>query len=130
MTDAVKPVDYLHGVTLEQLLTQLVDHFGWTGMADLVRINCFRSNPSIRSSLTFLRRTPWARTQVELIYCQWRAGADVTDIRLALKRAAQSAKPARSDQLRNDPSRNSQSRHDKPRSAQTKTAIDPWHKSR
>ncbi len=127
MTDSTKPVDYLHGVTLEQLLTQLVDHFGWTGMADLVRINCFRSNPSIRSSLTFLRRTPWARTQVELIYCQWRAGADVAAIRRALKLAAQATSTARSDKPRSE-----KPDADKASAAQAKsgTAIDPWHKSR
>lgn len=127
MTDTTKTVDYLHGVTLEQLLTQLVDHFGWTGMADLVRINCFRANPSIRSSLTFLRRTPWARAQVELIYCQWRAGAEVAGIRQALKHAAQSSSSPRSDKPHSD-----KTHSDKPRSAHSNhgAAIDPWHKSR
>lgn len=116
MTDAPKSVDYLHGITLEQLLTQLIDHFGWTGMADLVRINCFRSNPSIRSSLTFLRRTPWARSQVELIYCQWRGGAEVAAIRTALKRQAQQERNAQQAAA--------------PSASKPPLSIDPWRKSR
>ncbi|WON78000.1 VF530 family protein [Serratia sp. UGAL515B_01] len=60
--------DPLHGMTLERLLNVLVDHYGWDGLAERVRINCFRSDPSIKSSLKFLRRTPWARKQVEELY--------------------------------------------------------------
>jgi uncharacterized protein (DUF2132 family) len=60
--------DPLEGVTLEKLLTPLVDEYGWEYLADRVRINCFTSNPSIKSSLTFLRRTPWARAKVEALY--------------------------------------------------------------
>jgi len=60
--------DPLHGVTLEHLLTRLVDHYGWEALAKVVDINCFKNNPSIRSSLTFLRRTPWARKQLESFY--------------------------------------------------------------
>lgn len=60
--------DPLEGVTLEKLLTALVDEYGWEYLADRVRINCFTSNPSIKSSLTFLRRTPWARAKVEALY--------------------------------------------------------------
>lgn len=58
----------LHGITLEMILTTLVDQYGWKELARLVRINCFISNPSIKSSLTFLRRTPWARQKVEELY--------------------------------------------------------------
>lgn len=58
----------LHGVTLERMLTELVDHFGWEAMGRRVRIRCFTSDPSIASSLKFLRRTPWARDQVESLY--------------------------------------------------------------
>ena len=58
----------LHGKTLEMILTSLVDHYGWKELARLVRINCFISNPSIKSSLTFLRKTPWAREKVEQLY--------------------------------------------------------------
>jgi len=58
----------LHGITLEKLLIRLHEHYGWKEMARLVRINCFASNPSLKSSLTFLRRTPWARKKVEDLY--------------------------------------------------------------
>ena len=60
--------DPLHGVTLEQILTDLVDLLGWEEMSKKIRINCFASNPSIKSSLTFLRKTPWARAKVETLY--------------------------------------------------------------
>jgi uncharacterized protein (DUF2132 family) len=56
------------GVTLEAMLVALVEAYGWEGMAERVDIRCFRSDPSIKSSLTFLRRTPWAREKVERMY--------------------------------------------------------------
>jgi len=58
----------LHDITLEKLLTQLVDAVGWEELGKQIPINCFKSNPSIKSSLTFLRKTPWARTKVESYY--------------------------------------------------------------
>lgn len=60
--------DPLHGVTLERLLTELVAHQGWREMGRRVPIRCFLFDPSIKSSLTFLRRNPWARTKVEAMY--------------------------------------------------------------
>ena len=60
--------DPLHGVTLEMILTRLVEHYGWEEMGKLIDIRCFHNNPDIRSSLKFLRRTPWARTKVEELY--------------------------------------------------------------
>lgn len=60
--------DPLHGITLERLLTLLVEKHGWEKLASEVNINCFKSDPSIKSSLKFLRRTPWARKQVEALY--------------------------------------------------------------
>ncbi|HEI8865893.1 VF530 family protein [Serratia sp. AKBS12] len=63
-----KSKDPLHGITLEQLLNRLVATYGWPGLAERIRINCFSSDPSIKSSLKFLRRTPWARKQVEDLY--------------------------------------------------------------
>lgn len=63
--------DPLHGVTLEALLKQLVEHLGWEKMADAVRVRCFYSNPSIQSSLKFLRKTPWARKKVESLYLDY-----------------------------------------------------------
>lgn len=60
--------DPLHGITLEALLTVLVDKYGWAELAKRININCFKSDPSIKSSLKFLRRTPWARKEVEELY--------------------------------------------------------------
>jgi len=60
--------DPLHGKTLEMILTELVAHYGWPELGSRIRINCFTSNPSIKSSLTFLRKTPWARQKVEALY--------------------------------------------------------------
>ena len=60
--------DPLHGIMLERILTELVDHFGWPTMGERIRIRCFTMNPSIPSSLQFLRRTPWAREKVEGMY--------------------------------------------------------------
>jgi uncharacterized protein (DUF2132 family) len=63
-----QPNNPLHGITLEQMLTQLVEHYGWPGMAYRININCLQRDPSIKSSLTFLRRTEWARDKVEKLY--------------------------------------------------------------
>lgn len=60
--------DPLHGITLQMMLTELHDNLGWEGLSEKININCFKSNPSIKSSLTFLRRTPWAREKVERLY--------------------------------------------------------------
>jgi hypothetical protein len=60
--------DPLHGVTLEQILKALVEHYEWSGLAERIDIRCFKSDPSIKSSLTFLRKTPWAREKVESLY--------------------------------------------------------------
>ena len=62
------PNDPLHGVTLAMMLERLVDNYGWEGLAERVRIRCFHFNPSLKSSLTFLRKTPWARKEVEDLY--------------------------------------------------------------
>ncbi len=58
----------LHGITLEEILTDLVTYIGWEKMNEKIPINCFYSNPSINSSLKFLRKTPWARSKVETMY--------------------------------------------------------------
>ena len=60
--------DLLHGVTLEAMLNALVAHFGWPGLGEQIAIRCFQSDPSIPSSLKFLRKTPWARSKVEDLY--------------------------------------------------------------
>ncbi|HET6245722.1 MAG: DUF2132 domain-containing protein [Bacteroidetes bacterium] len=58
----------LHGKTLEMILKHLVDYYGWEKLDEKIKINCFHSNPSIKSSLVFLRKTPWARLKVENLY--------------------------------------------------------------
>ncbi len=63
-----QPRNPLHGITLEMMLSSLVDIYGWDYLADNFRMNCFMSNPSIKSSLTFLRKTPWAREKIEQFY--------------------------------------------------------------
>ncbi|RLB62082.1 MAG: hypothetical protein DRG80_03100 [Deltaproteobacteria bacterium] len=60
--------DPLHGITLESIVTSLVDYYDWDELGERININCFTSNPSVKSSLKFLRRTPWARKQVEELY--------------------------------------------------------------
>ena len=63
-----QPRNPLHGITLEQIVTELVAHFGWPELGQQVRIRCFTDNPSVASSLKFLRKTPWARAKVESLY--------------------------------------------------------------
>lgn len=58
----------LHGITLQKIVEQLVDYYGFDTLGELINIKCFNSNPSIKSSLTFLRKTDWARKQVEALY--------------------------------------------------------------
>lgn len=60
----------LHGITLEKMLQHLVEHYGWEEMGRRINIRCFNYDPSIKSSLKFLRKTPWAREQVEKMYLQ------------------------------------------------------------
>jgi uncharacterized protein (DUF2132 family) len=63
-----QPNNPLHGVTLEEVLRKLVDHYGWDGLAQKIAINCFKSDPSIKSSLKFLRKTQWARSKSYYLY--------------------------------------------------------------
>ncbi len=70
MTDR-RSNDPLHGITLEMILTRLVEHYGWEEMGRMVRIRCFNNDPSIKSSLQFLRKTPWARSKVEALYLNY-----------------------------------------------------------
>ena len=58
----------LHGITLEQMITRLVEHYGWAALGEHIDVRCFNYDPSIKSSLKFLRRTAWARQQVEALY--------------------------------------------------------------
>ncbi|QNL50932.1 DUF2132 domain-containing protein [Olivibacter sp. SDN3] len=63
-----QPNNPLHGITLEKIVIQLYEHYGWKELAQILRLNCFANNPTVKSSLTFLRRTPWARKKVEDLY--------------------------------------------------------------
>jgi uncharacterized protein (DUF2132 family) len=62
------PRDPLHGITLEMIVTQMVERHGWEELGRRLPVRCFLNNPSIKSSLTFLRKTPWARERLELMY--------------------------------------------------------------
>ena len=68
--DLMTPRDPLHGVTLEMILTRLVERLGWEEMGRLIDIRCFNLDPSVSSSLKFLRRTPWARKKLEDLYLE------------------------------------------------------------
>ena len=63
-----QPKNLLHGITLKAMVTQLVDHYGWSGLASKIKANCFANKPSITSSLKMLRKAPWAREKVERLY--------------------------------------------------------------
>ncbi|HEX7604140.1 MAG TPA: VF530 family protein [Polyangiaceae bacterium] len=91
--DGVQPKNPLHGITLERIVTELVARHGWEGLARLVRIRCFDTDPSVSSSLKFLRATPWARTEVEELYLRdlssaagRSAGSTRTDTRPPLRK--------------------------------------------
>ena len=64
----LQPKNPMHGLTLEAILTSLVNHYGWSKLSMLIPVNCFSHDPSIKSSLKFLRKTPWARDKVEQLY--------------------------------------------------------------
>jgi uncharacterized protein (DUF2132 family) len=67
-----KSNDPLHGVTLERIVTELSAHFGWEEMAQRVPVRCFQFDPSVKSSLVFLRKTPWARAKIEDMFVRWK----------------------------------------------------------
>ena len=116
MNDSPKQTNHLQGVTLENLLSQLVDAWGWERLADLVQINCFTSNPSIKSSLTFLRRTPWARSQVEAVFIGFKENESEAQIQQRLKASGgkpQAKKPGLQKQ-----------------SHSAKKVTDPWAKAK
>ena len=63
-----QPNNPLHGITLEQIVNSLVAQYGWSELGKRINIRCFKNDPSVKSSLKFLRKTPWARTKVENLY--------------------------------------------------------------
>ena len=75
MTES-QPNNPLHGITLEAMLNDLVARYGWETLGRRIKIRCFNSDPSIKSSLTFLRKTPWARQKVEELYLESRRRSD------------------------------------------------------
>lgn len=72
MTDRPQPRNPLHGITLEQIVNELVASLGWEELGRRIPVRCFTSDPSVSSSLKFLRRTPWARAKVEALYLEMR----------------------------------------------------------
>ena len=68
MSTAQQPRNPLHGLTLEAIVTALEAHYGWQGLGERIALRCFTSDPSVASSLKFLRKTPWAREKVESLY--------------------------------------------------------------
>lgn len=68
MSGGDQPNNPLHGLTLENVVVKLVEHYGWPELGERISINCFLNDPSVKSSLKFLRRTPWAREKVEALY--------------------------------------------------------------
>lgn len=64
--------DPMHGVTLEQVVNSLVEHYGWAKLSTRIKIKCFTNSPTVNSSLKFLRRTPWARKKVENLFICWK----------------------------------------------------------
>ena len=68
-----KSNDPLHGVTLEDMVKCLVEHYGWETMGEYINVRCFNHDPSVKSSLKFLRKTPWARKKVENLYLRLRS---------------------------------------------------------
>lgn len=65
-----QPNDPLHGLTLEFIVTKLVEHYGWENLSERINVRCFKNDPSVKSSLKFLRKTPWARAKVEALYLE------------------------------------------------------------
>lgn len=89
-----QPNNPLHGVTLEQVITRLVEYFGWERLGQQIRINCFQSDPSVKSSLKFLRKTPWAREKVEALFIATFA-ADTADTSTKRSKPTPPSRPAR-----------------------------------
>lgn len=74
-----QPYNPLHGITLKTIVTKLVEHFGFERLHKEISVNCFANNPSIKSSLTFLRKTPWAREKVEAFFIKHKHQLDLCE---------------------------------------------------
>lgn len=86
--------DPLHGVTLEHIVTALQTHYGWEALGRLIDIKCFNQDPSIKSSLKFLRRTPWARSKVETLYCKVVESAEKGTVKRPISTYAKTSRPS------------------------------------
>lgn len=118
-----QPNNPLHGITLEMVVTELEAHYGWEELGRRIRINCFRSDPSVKSSLKFLRKTQWARDKVEQLYIDTFAGTPVDKKSPWYKPAAASQKPSSSSEKRPEkPSK-------KTLSENTPPSKSPWKKA-
>ena len=73
MSETPSHKDPLHGITLEKIINQLVEHYGWDDLGFRIKINCFNHDPSVKSSLKFLRKNPWARAKVEELFVETKA---------------------------------------------------------
>lgn len=114
-----QPNNPLHGVTLEQVVTRLAEHFGWASLGEQIRIHCFQSDPSVKSSLKFLRKTPWAREKVEALYLATFDGDG--RVQPAPSRAPKPRAPARVQAHTKKPQ--------EPDGKDGRTAFNPWLKS-
>lgn len=144
---SAKPIpksDPLHGVTLEAILTELVAHYGWAQLAEQIAINCFKADPSIKSSLKFLRKTPWARQQVETLYLSMKGASarkratktpralEAEKVRATLSLPKTKPDGRRSDQqthAQGKPNNRSQ-RNGTVSKGQSKPAVNPWLKAK
>lgn len=71
-----QPNNPLHGITLEKIIVELQNVYGWEGLGERLNVNCFLNNPSVNSSLKFFRKTPWARTKIENLYIKHKQGSN------------------------------------------------------
>lgn len=116
-----QPNNPLHGITLEQVVTQLVDHYGWEALGERVDIRSFNHDPSIKSSLKFLRKTQWARDKVEALYIRTHFDRPATAVKPKPSKARPKSQPK--------PTGSTQTSNKKP--AQKKAySVDPWQAAR
>ena len=126
-----QPNNPLHGIKLEQVVTQLQAHYGWDALAERVNINCFKSDPSVKSSLKFLRRTHWAREKVEALYVNTFGEAINLRAAEALHLEAAEAPKSKPAQAPKSKAALKPKVAPKPKSAKPRTGkFDPWANSR
>ncbi|OPX54964.1 Uncharacterized conserved protein [Oceanospirillum multiglobuliferum] len=142
---SAKPIsksDPLHGVKLEAILTELVEHYGWAQLAEQIAINCFKSDPTIKSSLKFLRKTPWARQQVETLYLKMKGASarkratkttralEAEKARATLSLSKNTSQAAAAQKGQNNRSNGSVSKRNTGQTKGTQPAVNPWLKAK